>query len=103
MIKSLSGWSEHTAGTAGTVMTGKCQKFGENCPFMGTMPPLVKIGMTTENDDTEGEEYAYNNDDGDNYVAEEIDYNIDNDGNDEDDVNDNNNATQGKPCCCNIL
>ena len=91
MIKHLSGWSEHTAGTAGTAGTGKCQKFGENCPFMGKMPPLLKIGNTA-NDDTDTEEYAYNIDSND-----EEQVNDENDANASYEHNDDNDATQGKP------
>ena len=49
-IRALSNWDAHTSATEGE---GRCEEFGDNCPFMGKMPGLVKIslgGASADND-----------------------------------------------------
>ena len=42
MIPALSNWDAHTSATEGE---GRCEKFKDDCPFMGKMPGLVKISL----------------------------------------------------------
>ena len=62
MIRALSNWDAHTSATEGK---GRCEKFQDDCPFMGKMPGLVKIslgGASGGNDNNDGIDKDENND-----------------------------------------
>ena len=42
LTRVLSSWDTHTEGG------GRCDKFGDNCPLMGTLGTLTKINIGEE-------------------------------------------------------
>ena len=76
VIPALSNWDAHTSATEGE---GRCEEFGDNCPFMGKMPGLVKIGLggvsggNDKNDDTDKDENNEFNDEDSNSDKRGID------------------------------
>ena len=98
MIRALSNWDAHTSATE---EEGRCEKFGNNCPFMGKMPGLVKIslgGASGGNDNNDDTGKDKNNE----FSGEDSDNNRRIDGvadlkNQSDGVNDNENDGEYEP------
>ena len=64
-ISVLANWEAHTSSTEDEATS--CEEYGDNCPFMGKMPGLVKIslgssGGNDNKDDTEKDENEEFND-----------------------------------------
>ena len=55
-ISALSNWEAHTSDTEDEATS--CEEYGDDCPFMGKMPALVKIslGSSGGNDNKEDTE-----------------------------------------------